>query len=99
MDHELKILLEGMKDDFKAVAEGVQMVNEKLDRHIEENRQAHHRIEANLDAVKADVFVLKKDVAVLKTDMVQVKNDVAEIRKDMNDHRSSTELHAGKQRA
>jgi predicted nucleic acid-binding Zn-ribbon protein len=99
MDHELQILLEGMRDDFKAVAEGVQLVNEKLDRHMEENRQAHQRIEADLDAVKGDVFVLKKDMTEVKADVAVLKTDVVEIRKDLNDHRSNTELHAGRQRA
>ena len=96
---EPKILLEGMKDDFKAVAEGVQMVNEKLDRHILENREDNNRINGKLDQITADVSVLKADVSVLKADVAKVKTDVSEIRKDLNDHRSNTELHTGQKRA
>ena len=106
MDHELRILLEGMKDDFKAVAEGVSGLREEMAAFREENRQEHEEFKAEILSLKADVYVLKSDMAevkadvhVLKSDMVDVKADVAEIRKDLGDHRVNTELHQGKQRA
>jgi hypothetical protein len=92
MDHELRILLEGMRDDFKAVGERVEQLGDKIDRVEAGLVERLDRVETEVLEVKADVYVLKTDVAVLKT-------DVAEIRKDLNDHRTNTELHSVKQRA
>jgi chromosome segregation ATPase len=56
-------------------------------------------VKADVKVLKSDMVEVKADVHVLKSDMVDVKADVTEIRKDLGDHRTSTELHQGKQRA
>jgi hypothetical protein len=48
MSDELKIVLEDVKEKFDTVMEGIQMINEKLDRHIEENRKGHEKFEIGL---------------------------------------------------
>ncbi len=88
---ELKIVLEGVKEKFDTVIEGINMVKEILDRHIEENREEHQEFKRAILGVEADVSVLKTDVTTLKT-------DVSKIRKDLHDHRDNTELHARERR-
>jgi hypothetical protein len=54
MSEELKIVLEDVKERFDTVMEGIQMINEKLDRHIEENRK-EHEIEMGLSEFRKDL--------------------------------------------
>ena len=93
MSDELKILIEGLRDDVKLVAEGVSTINDKLDRHTEENKKDFEKIENGLLKLEVDVSTLRKDVAFLKTDVTTLKTDVAEIHKGLNEHRNNTELH------
>ncbi len=100
MSEELKIVLEDVGKKFDTVIEGIHMINEKLDRHIEDNKREFEqvngailRVEADVSVLKKDVATLKTDVAVLKTDVAILKTDVTEIRQDLNEHRNNTELH------
>jgi hypothetical protein len=77
---EFKIILEDINEKFDVMIEGHKLLNEKLDRQIEENRTEHKEI-------KDDFLFLKKDV-------LELKKDVSGLRKDLNEHRESTELHA-----
>jgi chromosome segregation ATPase len=110
MSDELKILIEGLRDDIKVVAEGVMTINTKFDQHSEENRQEFGEIRSDIQGLQADMVIVRGDVQELKTDMVTVKRDVQElksdvrdlksdtssIRQDLNDHRTNTELHTVK---
>jgi len=55
MSDELKIVLEDVKEKFDTVMEGIQMINEKLDRHIEENRKEHEKFEMGLLEFRRDL--------------------------------------------
>jgi hypothetical protein len=81
---EFKIILEDINEKFDTLIEGQNLLNEKLDRHIDENREEFKEV--------------KKDILFLKKDVFEIKKDVSELRKDLNDHRESTELHAVKKK-
>jgi len=55
MSDELKILIEGLRDDIKLVAEGVSTINAKIDRHIDENKQEHEEIRSELMHLRKDL--------------------------------------------
>ena len=55
MSGELKILIEGLRDDIKLVAEGVGTINAKFDRHIENNREEHEEIKSELMHLRKDL--------------------------------------------
>lgn len=55
MSDELKIVLEDVKEKFDTVIEGIHMINEKLDRHIKENRKEHEKFETGLLELKRDI--------------------------------------------
>lgn len=52
MSDELNIVLEDVKEKFDTVIEGIQMLSEKVDRHMEENRKEHERFEMGLLELK-----------------------------------------------
>jgi len=52
MSGELNIVLEDVKEKFDTVIEGIQMLSEKVDRHMEENRKEHERFEMGLLELK-----------------------------------------------
>jgi predicted nuclease with TOPRIM domain len=88
---EFKIILEDINEKFDALIEGQNLLNEKLDRHINENRE-------EFKEVKKDNLFLKKDVFEIKKDVSELRKDVSELRKDFNEHRENTELHVNKKR-
>jgi len=55
MSDELNIVLEDVKEKFDTVIEGIHMLNEKVDRHMEENRKEHERFEMGLLELKRDM--------------------------------------------
>ena len=55
MSDELNIVLEDVKKKFDTVIEGIHMLNEKVDRHMEENRKEHERFEMGLLELKRDM--------------------------------------------
>ena len=81
---ELGIILEDVREKFDTVIEGINMVNERLDRHEKAEEERFQRLEFQVLEIRQDVKEKRRDV-----------ND---IRKDLNDHRDNTELHAGKKR-
>jgi hypothetical protein len=81
---EFKIILEDINEKFDTLIEGQNLLNEKHDRHVDENREEFKEV--------------KKDILFLKKDVFEIKKDVSELRKDLNDHRESTELHAVKKK-
>ena len=48
MSDELQIVLKDVKEKFDTVIEGIHMISEKLDRHIEKNRKEHEKFEMGL---------------------------------------------------
>jgi len=81
---EFKIILEDINEKFDTLIEGQNLLNEKLDRHIDENREEFKEV--------------KKDILFLKKDVFEIKKDVSELRKDLNEHRENTELHVVKKK-
>jgi uncharacterized protein YaaN involved in tellurite resistance len=55
MSDEPKIALEDVKEKFETVMESIQMINEKLDRHIDENRKEHEKFEMGLLEFRRDL--------------------------------------------
>ncbi len=55
MSDELKIVLEDVKEKFDTVIESIQMINEKLDRHIKENHKEHEKFETGLFELRRDI--------------------------------------------
>jgi uncharacterized coiled-coil DUF342 family protein len=88
---EFKIILEDINEKFDTLIEGQNLFNEKLDRHIDENRE-------EFKEVKKDILFLKKDVFEIKKDVLEIKKDVSGLRKDLNEHRENTELHLNKKK-
>ena len=81
---EFKIILEDINEKFDTLIDGQNLLNEKLDRHIDENREEFKEV--------------KKDILFLKKDVFEIKKDVSELRKDLNEHRENTELHVVKKK-
>ncbi len=48
MSDELQIVLKDVKEKFDTMIEGIHMINEKLDRHIEESRKGREKFEMGL---------------------------------------------------
>jgi hypothetical protein len=48
MSDELKIVVKDVKEKYDTVIEGINMINEKLDRQIKENRKEHEKFETGL---------------------------------------------------
>ncbi len=81
---EFKIILEDINEKFDTLIEGQNLINEKLDRHIEENKEEFKEVKREILFVKRNVF--------------DIKRDVSDLRKNFNEHRENTELHAGKKK-
>ena len=81
---EFKIILEDINEKFDTMIEGQNLLNEKLDRHSDENREEFKEV--------------KKDILFLKKDVFEIKKDVSELKRDLNEHRENTELHVIKKK-
>jgi hypothetical protein len=55
MSNDLKIILEDVKEKFDTVIEGIQMISEKLDRHIDKNQKEHEKFEMGLLESRRDL--------------------------------------------
>ena len=95
---EFKIILEDINEKFDTLIEGQNLINEKLDRHIEENKEEFKEVKKEILLIKGDVFDLKKDVSGLQKDVSDLKGDVSDLKKDLNEHRENTELHVGRKK-
>jgi septal ring factor EnvC (AmiA/AmiB activator) len=81
---EFKIILEDINEKSDMLIEGQNLIKEKLDRHIKENKEEFKEA--------------KKEILFIKRDVFDLKRDVSDIRKDLNEHRENTELHAGRKK-
>jgi hypothetical protein len=55
MSDELQIVLKDVKEKFDTIIEGIHMINEKLDRHIEESRKGREKFEMGLLEFRRDM--------------------------------------------
>jgi DNA polymerase sigma len=68
--HQFHIISEDVISKVKLVAEGVVSLNEKLDRHIDEDRREHKDI---LAAIKFSYAELDRRITTLETEMEDLK--------------------------
>jgi hypothetical protein len=59
---EFKIILEDINEKFDTLIEGQNLLNEKLDRHIEENREEFKEVRNEILFVRKDISDLTKDL-------------------------------------
>jgi hypothetical protein len=59
---ELKIVLEDVREKFDTVIEGINMVKETLDRHMEENTEEYEELRNGHDELKKEIMLLRKDL-------------------------------------
>jgi hypothetical protein len=59
---EFKIILEDINEKFDTLLEGQNLLNEKLDRHMEENR-------GEFKEVRDELLLARKDISDLRTDL------------------------------
>jgi peptidoglycan hydrolase CwlO-like protein len=69
------VIIEGLRSDIKAVAEGHSILNNKID-----------KMQVDLNETKQDVKSLQLDVKSLKTDMKVVKDYVIGVDERLNEH-------------
>lgn len=74
--HQFHIISEDLISKVQLVAEGVATLNEKLDRHIDENRREHQEIMA---AIKFSYAELDKRITTLETEMEDLKRRMDKI--------------------
>jgi uncharacterized small protein (DUF1192 family) len=74
--HQFHIISQDLISKVQLVAEGVATLNEKLDRHIDENRREHKEIVA---AIKFSYAELDKRITTLKTEMEDLKRRMDKI--------------------
>jgi len=74
--HQFHVISEDVISKVQLVAEGVANLNEKLDRHIDENQREHKDI---LAAIKFSYAELDKRMTVLETEMEDLKRRMDKI--------------------
>jgi archaellum component FlaC len=62
-DNQVAVLLEGLPAQFRTFGEGLQMMNEKVDREFSE--------------IKSDISGLKNEVTNLKHEVINIKHEVS----------------------
>jgi chromosome segregation ATPase len=95
---EVKIILEDVNEKFDTIIKGQNLLNEKLDRHVEDNKEEFKEVKKDILYLKKDVFDIKKDIFGLKKGVSDLKRNVSDLKEDLNEHRENTELHAGKKK-
>ena len=95
---EFKTILRDINEKFHTLIKGQNLINEKLDRHIEENKEEFKEVKKEILLIKGDVFHLKRGVSGLKGEVSSLKGEVLDLRKDLNEHRENTELHVGRKK-
>ncbi len=53
------VVLEDIRSQVKGVAEGVSMLNEKLDRHIEENKESFDLVNKNMQLIRTEISLIR----------------------------------------
>jgi len=76
------VLVESLKGDIKAIAEGHSILNDKLDRV--ENKV--DRLESKVDNIENRLEIVEKDVKSLKSDITVVKDYVIGVDAKLNEH-------------
>lgn len=61
-ENGFKIIREDINEKFDTLIEGQNLLNEKLDRHIEENREEFKEVRHDILLVKKDVLDLREDL-------------------------------------
>lgn len=80
------VVLEEVRDNFRAFGESLNFVREKGDATFEEVGKMRVDIEEIKDSqilMQADITILKQDVSVLKQDVVILKQDVSVLKQDV----------------
>jgi hypothetical protein len=76
-DNKVAILLEDLKAQFRTFGEGLQMLNDKVDQNIKENRQEHQQIIERIDHLsvenRQEHQLLMQMVKELDTEVVKMK--------------------------
>ena len=60
---EFKIILEDINEKFDTLIEGQNLLNEKLDRHSDENKKEFREVRSDLIILKKDVWEVRKDLS------------------------------------
>jgi septal ring factor EnvC (AmiA/AmiB activator) len=73
VDNKVAILLEDVRSQFRTFGEGLQLLNEKMDTHIEENRKELKTIQNSLDQNRQEHQQLMQMIKELDTEVIQIK--------------------------
>ena len=60
---EFKIILTDINEKFDTLIEGQNLLNEKLDRHSDENKEEFKEVRSDLLILKKDVWEVRKDLS------------------------------------
>ena len=60
---EFKIILEDINEKFDTLIEGQNLLNEKLDRHSDENKKEFKEVRSDLLILKKNVWEVRKDLS------------------------------------
>ena len=84
-DKRVAVLLEDLMSQFRTFGEGLQMLNEKMDAHIEENRKEFNALQQELIHLKVENRQehqqLRQMVADLDTDIQRLDTEVVQIKR------------------
>ena len=76
-DNKVAVLLEDLRSQFRTFGEGLQMLNDKVDLNIKENRQEHQQIIERIDHLsvenRQEHQLLMQMVKELDTEVVKMK--------------------------
>ncbi len=76
-DNKVAVLLEDLKAQFRTFSEGLQMLNDKVDQNIKENREEHQQIIERIDRLsvenRQEHKLLMQMVKELDTEVVKMK--------------------------
>ena len=84
-DNKVAVLLEDLMSQFRTFGEGLQMLNEKMDTHIEENRKEFKAIQQELINLRVENRQehqqLKQMIADLDTEVKRLDTEVIQIKR------------------
>lgn len=83
------ILLESLKRDVKAVAEGHSILDgkiESLQKDMTETKQEVFEVKREVSTVKQEILEIKQEIGGLKKDMTTVKDYVVGVDAKLNEH-------------
>lgn len=76
-DNKVTVLLEDLMAQFRTFGEGLQLLNDKVDQNIKENRQEHQQIIERIDRISGDDHQehqqLMQMIKELDTEVVKMK--------------------------